>query len=108
MASGSASAPGVRDRVRKGLSEVRTTVLGAQLLLGFQYEALFMPRFDKAPEWRQDVALAALGLLTAALAAMIAPASFHHLCERGRSSAGQARFTARMIAVSLAPFALAV
>jgi hypothetical protein len=32
-----------KDKVQTALSEVRTLVLGAQILLGFQYQALFTP-----------------------------------------------------------------
>ena len=38
-----------KDKVQKALSEVRTLVLGAQILLGFQYQALFLPRFEELP-----------------------------------------------------------
>jgi hypothetical protein len=40
---------GAKDKVQKALSEVRTLVLGAQILLGFQYQALFLPRFEELP-----------------------------------------------------------
>jgi hypothetical protein len=38
-----------KDKVQKALSEVRTLVLGAQILLGFDYRALFLPRFEDLP-----------------------------------------------------------
>jgi hypothetical protein len=36
-----------KDKVQTALSEVRTLVLGAQILLGFQYQAVFRPRFEE-------------------------------------------------------------
>ena len=98
----------VRDRVQKGLSEIRTTVLGVQILLGFQYNALFQPAFEHLAPWRKTVELASFALLVLSLALMIAPASRHQLAERGESTADQAFFTRRMIAASLAPFAVAL
>ena len=97
-----------RKIVREGLSEVRTTVLGPQILLGFQYQSLFQPGFAKLEPWRQTLSLAALGLLLATVTLVLAPAPFHQIAEGGQRTARQAAFTARMLAMSLGPFALAV
>jgi len=98
----------LRDQVKKGLSEVRTTVLGGQILLGFQYEAIFQTGFSALPSVRKSLELAAFGLLLVAIVLMIAPAAFHQVSERGRSTSRQRRFTKMMVALSLAPFALAI
>lgn len=98
----------IRDQVKKGLSEVRTTVLGGQILLGFQYEALFQSRFGSLSPQRQSLELAAFGLLLLAMVLMIAPAAFHQISERGRSTGRQRRFTRVMVGASLAPFGLAM
>ena len=76
----------VRAQVRQSLSEVRTVVLGGQILLGFQYNALFQPRFEGLPVWRKSVELSALGLLILALVMMIAPAGFHQITEAGQTT----------------------
>jgi len=39
----------LKDKVQKVLSENRTLVLGAQILLGFQYQAVFRPKFEDLP-----------------------------------------------------------
>ena len=98
----------LRDQVKKGLSEVRTTVLGGQILLGFQYEALFQTGFAALPSLRKALELTAFGLLLVAIVLMIAPAAFHQVSERGRSTSRQRWFTKLMVALSLAPFALAI
>jgi hypothetical protein len=101
-------APGTRDLVKMGLSESRTTVLGAQILLGFQYEALFQPRFAALSAVRQASGLAALFLLLVAIVLMIAPAAFHQIAEQDRSTARQSAVTRQTMLLSLAPFAVGV
>jgi len=94
--------------VREGLSEIRTTILGPQILLGFQYQSLFQPGFARLEPWRQSLSLAALGLLLATVMMVLAPAPFHQLAEAGQRTARQEAFNQRMLTVSLGPFALAV
>ena len=98
----------VREQVRQSLSEVRTTVLGGQILLGFQYSALFQPRFEGLPDWRKSIELVAFGLLLISLVLMIAPAGFHQLAEAGETTVRQRRFAQRTLEWSLAPFAAAI
>lgn len=100
--------PSAKDAVREALSELRTTVLGPQILLGFQYEALFQPGLAKLAAWRQELALCAFALLVATVAMVIAPTSFHQLAARGEPTAAQLGFSKRMLAASFCPFALAI
>ncbi|HEY2050030.1 MAG TPA: DUF6328 family protein, partial [Caulobacteraceae bacterium] len=95
-------------QVRQGLSETRTTVLGGQILLGFQYEAMFQSGFPKLSPLRQELQLWALVLILAAIVLMIAPASFHQLSERGERTESQRKALRALIPVSLAPFVLGV
>ena len=71
---------GMRDKVQKVLSEVRTLVLGAQILLGFQYQALFRPRFEALPAYAKALEAAAFALMVATVVLLIAPTPFHHIC----------------------------
>jgi len=57
-----------KERVKTSLSEVRSLVLGAQILLGFQYRAAFEPRFQALPRAAQYLEVAALVLLVASTA----------------------------------------
>ena len=82
-----------KDKVQEALSEVRTLALGAQILLGFQYQALFRPRFDELPAYARSLGAVAFGLLVAALALLIAPSAFHRLCEQGEATARQHAYT---------------
>lgn len=96
------------DAVQEGLSDVRTTVLGPQILLGFQYEAIFQPAFASLPPWRQELSLAAFVLLVATVVLVIAPAGHHQIAARGQRTWPQAVFSRQVMALSLCPFALAI
>jgi fumarate reductase subunit D len=76
--------------------------------LGFQYHALFQPKFDGLPDWRKALELAALALLLVALVLMIAPAGFHQIAEAGETTERQRKFVQRSLEWSLAPFAAAI
>ncbi|MBV8682551.1 MAG: hypothetical protein JO111_06735 [Caulobacteraceae bacterium] len=98
----------IRDQVQQGLSETRTTVLGGQILMGFQYEAMFQSGFPKLSPLGQELQLWGFILILAAIVLMIAPASFHQLSERGESTEGQRAALRALIPISLAPFTVGV
>ena len=108
MTGDAITAASASDKVQQGLSEVRTTVLGGQILLGFQYNALFQGRFASLAEGYRVLALAGFVTMLAAVMLMIAPASFHQISEAGERSQRQARAIEIFMLVSLAPFGLGV
>jgi hypothetical protein len=97
-----------KDRVKTSLSEVRTLVLGAQILLGFQYRASFEQGFPSLSPSAQRLELAALVLLVVSTACMIAPAPYHRIVSGGHATAAMERYTKRMALLALVPFALAL
>jgi hypothetical protein len=98
----------LKDRVAKGLSEVRTTILGVQIFLGFQYEALFQQRFGALPQLDKALSLGAFALLLVAVTAMIAPVSFHQLAEDGQATRLQESFTKVAMSFALGAFTVAI
>ncbi len=96
------------EKVKTGLSEVRTLLLGAQILLGFQYRAAFEPHFQALPLLARSLSSAALVFLTASVACLIAPSPFHHVVARGQATVRMNAYTRRMALVALVPFALAI
>jgi len=97
-----------RERVETSLNEVRMLVLGAQILLGFQYRASFEPGFPSLPGTAQYLQVTALVLLVVSMACMIAPAPYHRFVSRGHATARAERYTKRMALLALVPFALAL
>lgn len=96
------------DKVKAALSEVRSLVLGTQILLGFQYRVAFEPRFDHLPPGATALQAVALVLLVVSITCMIAPAPFHRLVEGGHATVRMHAYTRGMAAAALVPFALAL
>ena len=97
-----------KDKAQKVLSEVRTLALGAQILLGFQYQALFRPRFDALPAYAKAIEAAAFALMIAAIVLLIAPSPFHRICEGGEATRRQYAYTKAMAGAALVLFVLAI
>jgi hypothetical protein len=98
----------IKEKVQTSLSEERNLVLGAQILLGFQYSAAFHPGFERLEDHTRWGEVATLGLLLVTMLLLLAPAPFHRIAEGGNATPRQHRYTNRMIASALLPFALAL
>jgi hypothetical protein len=96
----------LKDRVQNALDETRMLILGAQVLLGFQFHSIFQNGFDQLPAPVQHVKLIGLALMLLAVGLLIAPAAFHQIAERGNDSRRLLRFTTRIAEWALMPFAL--
>lgn len=97
-----------KDKVQTALSEVRTLVLGAQILLGFQYQAVFRPRFEELPGYTKAFESVAFALMMVTVGCLIAPSSFHRISEGGEATRRQLAYTKGMITSALVPFVLAI
>ena len=98
----------LKDKLKTSFSETRNVVLGAQILLGFQYNAVFRPGFEHLSGTARWTEAVALGLLLAVMLLLMAPTSFHHIAQHGEATARQLRFNELMIGWALLPFALAL
>ncbi len=96
------------DKVRDALNEVRILILGAQIFLGFQFHAVFQPRFAELPPASRWLDSAGYGLMLLAVIFLIAPAPFHRVVECGDDSIRLHRFATTMAAMALWPFALCI
>jgi hypothetical protein len=96
----------IEDRIKTALDEGRMLVLGAQVLLGFQYQSVFQARWEQLPELAQNVHLAALSGLLCALALLLAPAAYHKIVDDGGSAPEFLRFSSRCVHLALLPFAV--
>src|SRR3712207_6166717 len=95
-----------KDKVETILGEVRMLVLGAQLLLGFQYRAIFQPRFETLPGYAKTLEAAAMALMLLAIVCLIAPGPFHRIGENGEPTRRQHAYSRAMLLTGLVPFAL--
>jgi Family of unknown function (DUF6328) len=99
---------GLDHRIKDALDEARMVVLVVQVLLGFQFSVVLQPRFDQLSRAGQLVHVAGLGLLLAAFALAVAPATFHRIAEHGNETPRVLEFTSRMVGLALLPFGAAL
>src|SRR6266404_2572087 len=99
---------GLQGRVKNALDEARMLVLGAQVLLGFQYRGFFEKAYDQLSPAERALKMAALFALLATIGALFLIAGRHRIVEQGRDSARFHRFTRAVMQVVLLPFALAL
>src|SRR5207248_3476161 len=92
----------LHSKVKNALDEARILVLGAQVLLGFQYRAFFEKGFDELPPADRWCELAGLLALLVSVGALFLPASRHRIVEQGNDSERFHKFTMLVMRVSLA------
>jgi hypothetical protein len=98
----------LEQRIKDALNEARMVVLVVQVLLGFQFSIVLQQRFDQLSSAGQLVHVAGLGLLLAAFAMAVAPATFHRMAEHGNDTPRVLRFTSCMVGLALLPFGAAL
>jgi hypothetical protein len=93
-------------KVKNALDEARILVLGAQVLLGFQYRAFFEQGYEKLGPSERALEMGALFALLLTVGALFLPAARHRLVEHGRDTARFHHFTMVVMRVVLLPFAV--
>jgi hypothetical protein len=96
----------LENRIENALNEARTLILGAQVLLGLQFQAVLEDGFRTLPESSRYLILGNLALLVLATGLLISPAAYHRIVEAGELSDRFHRFTTRVTATALLPFAI--
>ncbi len=96
----------IANKIKLGLDETRMLVLGAQVLVGFQFRGVFADGFERLPELSRRLDAVALLLMMVTLGLLILPGLHQRVVERGLDSAGLYRFTGRVAALALAPFSV--
>src|SRR5215831_19431168 len=83
-------------------------ILGAQILLGFQYRAVFEQGFDDLPQNAQYAQLAGLMILLIAIALIMLPGAYHRIVREGMDAEDVHDFTTKIMDVALFPFLTAL
>jgi hypothetical protein len=96
------------EKVKLSLDETRLLVLGAQILLGFQFRAFLEPGFQRLPRLSQDLRLASLGVMLVTILVLMRPTAYHQIAEEGELSARMLRLSSAAMGIAALPFALAV
>ena len=98
----------LNQKIKIALDESRMLILGTQILLGFQYRAIFERAFEKLPPTSQYLKLAALGILLIAITLIMWPGAYHRIVWQGRDSNDVHEFTTNVMDVALLPFLIAL
>src|SRR3954465_11401484 len=86
----------LKDKLENALNESRILILGAQVLIGFGFRAIFERGFANLSPELQNVKLVSLGLLILALGLLVSPVAYHRIVANGEAEPGLERFTHRM------------
>ncbi|HZS43995.1 MAG TPA: DUF6328 family protein [Blastocatellia bacterium] len=97
----------LKDKVQNALDEARMLILGAQVLVGFQFGVVLNQGFGKLSVVSQYLNVAALFLMLLAVALLMAPGTYHQIVEEGRDTKGLLRYSTELMKTALLPFALA-
>jgi hypothetical protein len=96
----------LKDKVQNALDESRMLILGAQVLIGFEYRSAFEPGFEKLPHYLRCLKTGALGLMLIAFALLIWPAAYHRIVAKGEDTQDLHRFVTSVMGYALLPFAM--
>lgn len=98
----------IEQKLSDVLSETRLVVLGTQLLLGLQYDAVFATGFEALPQAVKWLDLVALALMLFSIAPLIATPAFHRIAEDGAATPAMLRYGSRNLEWALLPLGLAL
>src|SRR4051794_22609892 len=98
----------LEDRVKFGLDEGRMLVLGAQVLIGFQYSAVFQKAFEQLSQTSRYLVVVALALLLVAVVLLVSSAPYHQIASRGQDSSHLLQYITATVAIALLPMALSL
>ena len=95
-------------KVKNAIDEARMLVLGAQVLLGFQYRGFFEKKYDQLGSGERTLQLVGLFALLLTIGSLFLMAARHRIVEKGRDSSRFHRFTLAVMRFTLLPFAAAL
>jgi hypothetical protein len=94
------------DLLKVALDELRMQMLGAQVLFGFQFDALFQERFQTATPVAKAAAGVGFVFIIATLALLIAAPSIHRIAWHGESTLRMRWLAGRLAEASLVTLAI--
>jgi hypothetical protein len=95
-------------KVKIALDETRMLILGAQILLGFQFRGVFSDGYEQLPSNARYLDGVALGLMVCVVGLLITPGPYHRIVEGGEDSGHFHRLVTVIADLALLPFALAL
>src|SRR5258705_11873313 len=93
----------IEGRLKTALDESRLLILGAQVLFGFQFEAVFQELFPEIPTSSRYIHCAGLVRLLISVGLLIAPSLFHQIMFEGESRTAAITTATVLVAANLLP-----
>src|SRR6185295_6477551 len=93
-------------KIKVAMDESRMLILGASVLLGFQFRAPFEAGFASLPASSQYLKVAGLLLLLVFITLVISPGAYHRIVWAGNDSPDVQDYTTRVMDLALLPFLL--
>ena len=90
------------------IDEARLLVLGAQILLGFQYRTFLEPGFERLPVLSQHLRLGSLAAVLLTMLLLMWPGAFQQITERGEMTLKVLAFATQVMCYALFPLAVAL
>lgn len=98
----------LNQKIKLSLDEARMLVLGAQILLGFEYRIFLEPTFDELPRMVQLLRLGGLGAILLTTMLLMWPAAYQQITENGNATPALHEFATKVMCDALLPFAMAI
>jgi hypothetical protein len=93
-------------KLKTALDESRLLILGAQVLFGFLFQAVFQDLFKEVPAASQALQCAGLGFMLLSVCFLIAPSLYHQIVFDGESRPGALAYASWFAGASLLPLTL--
>jgi hypothetical protein len=93
-------------KLKTALDESRLLILGAQVLFGFLFQAVFQELFKEVPPVGQALQCAGLGFMLLSVCFLIAPSLYHQIVFDGESRPGALAYASWFAGASLLPLTL--
>jgi hypothetical protein len=97
-----------QEKLKIALDETRMLIMGVQILIGFQFQAIIQDGFAGLPSSSRMCVGAALILMVCTAGLLIAPAARHRLVEDGDASSYIIAATTRFMTAALLAFAVGI
>jgi Family of unknown function (DUF6328) len=95
-------------KIKLALDETRILILGAQILLGFQFRAVFSDGYEELPAALRYLDGFAILPMICVVALLISPGPYHRIVEDGEDTQSFHRLVTAIANLALVPFAIAL
>jgi hypothetical protein len=100
--------PSLSHKIKVAMDESRMLILGASVLLGFQFRSPFETGFASLPRLSQYLKLASLEVLLVSIVLIMSPGAYHRIVWQGNDSTDVHDFSTKVMDLALFPFLIAM